>query len=81
MATTTPLEDVKTALKMMTFEAVVMILKAPAAVVVHFVTVTSLTAFELWGALEEVAPILAIGGLMLTQMMVRSASLKARCLV
>ena len=66
MATTTPLEDVKTVLKMMTFEAVVMILKAPAAVVVHFVTVTSLTAFELQGVLEEVAPILAIGGLILT---------------
>ena len=83
MATTTPLEDVKTASKMMmvALEAVVIILKAPAAAVVHFVIVLSHTAFELQGAREEAAPILAIGFLMLTEMIAPSTSPKAWCLV
>ena len=82
MATTTPLEDVETASKtMMTLEVAVITLKAPAAAVVHFVTVSSRTVFDLRGAWEEVAPILAIGFLMLTETITPSTSLKAWCLV
>ena len=89
MATTTPLEGVKTAAEETTtttttgeiFEDVVITLKAAVAAVVHFVTATLCTAFELRGALEEVAPILAIGFLTLTEMIAPSISLKAWCLV
>ena len=89
MATTTPLEGVKTAAEETTtttttgeiFEDVVITLKAVVAAAVHFVTATLCTAFELRGALEEVAPILAIGFLTLTEMIAPSISLKAWCLV
>ena len=87
MDTITPLEDVKTAAKttmmMMraTFEDVVITLEAAVAAVVHFVTATLRTAFELREALEEVAPILVIGFLTLTEMIAPSISLKAWCLV
>ncbi len=88
MATTTPLEDVKTASEMMmmttmaaAFEDVAITLKAPVAVVAHYATVTSRTAFELQGVLGEVAPILEIGFLTSTEAIVPSTSPKAWCLV
>jgi hypothetical protein len=64
-----------------TFEDAAITLKAPVAAVVSFVTVTSHTAFELQGALEEIAPILAIRFLTLTEAIVPSTSHKAWCLV
>ena len=76
MATTTPLGDVKA---VVTLKVAVMILSPPAVLVVHFVTASSFTASELSGALEEVAPILAIRSLMLTPMIAPSTSLKAWC--
>ena len=88
MATITPLEGVKTVAEETTmtttraiFEDVVITLKAAVAAVVHFVTATLRTAFELRGALEEVAPILEIRFLTLMEMIAPSISLKAWCLV
>ena len=76
MATTTPLEDVKAAV---TLKHVVKILILPAVVIQVAVTASSFTASELSGALEEVAPILAIGSLVLTLMIAPLTSPKAQC--
>ena len=76
MATTTPQEDVKAVV--MT-EAVVMSLVPPAVLVMTSVTVSSITVSELLGALEEVAPTLAIRDLIVLLMMVLSTSHKTWC--
>ena len=59
---------------MTTLKAVVIILDAPAVLIVNFVTATSFTAFEKKGALKVVAPILAIRDLLITSMMAPSTS-------
>ena len=76
MATTTPQEDVKAVV--MT-EAVVMSLVPPAVLVMTSVTVSSITVSELLGALEEVAPTLAIRDLIVLLMMALSTSHKTWC--
>ena len=76
MATTTPLEDVKA---VVTLKDVVKILILPGVLVHVGVTATSFTASELSGALEEVAPTLAIESLILTPMIAPLISPKVRC--
>ena len=75
MATTIPLEDVKT---VVTRKDVVKILTLP-AVVVTAVTATSPTVSELLGALVEAASILAIRYLIVIMTIAPLTSLKTWC--
>ena len=63
----------------MALQPAVMSLAPPAVLVMNVATASSHTVFEIEGALKEVVPILAIGLLILTEMIAPLTSPEAWC--